>query len=614
MLYLLAVMLLMVRFTLAENTRHWRAIGLRFSPDLGWDFMQAGVFFAVIVVLLPNLLPLGPASALLESDLNAANNPWQQAQARLQSIFSGAGGKGSGGAGFFSNDLQLVGDFTPSNVQVLHYQLAPQTQGDPRQYLITQAYDTYDGQDRWTNATMSQHSYDANLSLPQSSRGQYHYDTYNITFDAVPSGGERSLFAPGGEAANFNIPTTVVFSVINGAESSPIAWLDRTPLDTHSSYQATGYVSSATVAQLSQVPYPTQAAATTATANDYPENVMVEYLPTDTGYISPPVQQTAAQVTQGAPTMYQAAVDIETYLHTFAYSTHNPSPPSNQDAVAWFLHRKIGFCTYFASAMVLMARSLGMPARIVSGYTNGKFDPTTNSYNVTGAQAHTWTQIYFGQYGWINFEPTAQFSQFIRPLPITAQTTPTVSATKTGARGSASRTPIGVHANSQGQTTGTKTGQSSAFVGVGLGLGALLLLLALVVAFLVFWWRALYRALSPVAAAFARITLLGGWAGAPPSRSQTPSEYVERLGALAPTQRGSFRRLSDLYARERWGGGLDQEASAEATSLYTHTRRSLTEVIARRVRRAPLAALGGLRSLRLRGRRVSLPDDDDTVN
>jgi len=56
------------------------------------------------------------------------------------------------------------------------------------------------------------------------------------------------------------------------------------------------------------------------------------------------------------------------------------------------------------------------------------------------------------------------------------------------------------------------------------------------------------------------------------------------------------------------------EASEEAAGLYTHTRRSLTEVIAHRLRRAPLTALGGLRSLRLRGRRADLPDDAETVN
>ncbi|HUY79022.1 MAG TPA: transglutaminase domain-containing protein [Ktedonobacterales bacterium] len=622
-LYLLAVMLLMVRFTLAENTRHWRAIGLRFSPDLGWDFMQAGVFFAVVVVLLPNLLPLGPASASLERSLSAANNPWQQAQIRLQAIFGGAGGKGAGGAGFFSTNLNLVNNFDPTNTQIMHYQTTlgtksnPQT--DPSQYLITQAYDTYDGQHAWSPApATTQRAYDTDAVLPQSSRSSsYRYDTYTITLDTaatLANGGGSNVFAPGGEGAIFSIPTHVEFSIVSGVPSSPIAWASQSVLGANSSYQATGYVSTATAAELAQVPYPTQDPNT----SDYPDNVLSEYLPGDTGYISGTVQQRAAQETKGAATMYQAAVDLENYLQTsFTYATHMPTPPNNQDDVAWFLNLKYGFCTWFASAMALMARSLGMPARIVSGYTAGTFDPRTNSYIVRDSQAHTWTQVYFGQYGWINFEPTASFSRFIRPQPITAAPSTTPSTVKGGATGVANRTPVGVRRNNPGGGSTQTSGQSGALIGVGLGLGALLILLALIAAAVVFWWRALYRTLSPIAAAFARVTLLGSWAGAPPRRSQTPGEYVERLGTLVPSQRGAFRRLSDLYARERWGGGLGAETSAEATGLYEQSRRSLTSVIARRARRAPLAALNGLRGLRLRGQRASrldTVDDDEMAN
>ncbi len=620
-LYLLAVMLLMVRFTLAENTRHWRAIGLRFSPDLGWDFMQAGVFFAVVVVLLPNLLPLGPASATLERAFSAANNPWQEAQIRLQAIFAGAGGKGAGEGGFFSGNLNLVGNFNPSNVQIMHYQTAQggqaDPQSDPTQYLITQAFDTYDGQHSWEpSPATTQRAYDINQVLPQSSSGSfYRYDTYNIVLDTTPdhaSGGGSAIFAPGDEAAIFSIPSHVEFSLVSGTPSSPIAWGSQATLGANSSYQATGYVSTATAAQLTQVLYPSQ----DQNSSDYPSIVMSEYLPGDATYISPSVAKQAAEVTKGAPSMYQAALDLENYLHTFKYTTTMPKLPTNQDYVAWFLTIKEGFCTWFASAMALMARSLGMPARVVTGYTAGTFDPRTNSYVVKGAQAHSWTQIYFAQYGWINFEPTASFNPFVRPQPITAAPTNTPTTGKNGSHGNTNHTGGHVHANTPGGGSVQTTGSSNAFVGVGLGLGALIVLLALIAALVVFWWRALYRSLSPIAAAFARITLLGSWAGAPPKRSQTPGEYSERLGALVPTQRNAFRRLSELYARERWGGGLGAETNTEATGLYEQTRRSLTSVIARRARRVPLAALKGLGALRLRGQRASrlesVEDDEMT--
>ena len=69
--FLVLTLLLLVRFTLAENMRHWRRAGLRFSPDLGWDFMQAGAIFAVIVALLPNLLPIAQPDPALVSYWNS---------------------------------------------------------------------------------------------------------------------------------------------------------------------------------------------------------------------------------------------------------------------------------------------------------------------------------------------------------------------------------------------------------------------------------------------------------------------------------------------------------------------------------------------------------------
>src|SRR5215469_14569993 len=83
-LFLLATLLLLVRFTLAENVRVWRSRGLRFSPDLGWDFMQAGAIFAVVVLTLANLLPIGVGNGSFLSRWNSSNNPWQNITSAFQ--------------------------------------------------------------------------------------------------------------------------------------------------------------------------------------------------------------------------------------------------------------------------------------------------------------------------------------------------------------------------------------------------------------------------------------------------------------------------------------------------------------------------------------------------
>lgn len=542
--FLVLTLLLLVRFTLAENMRHWRRTGLRFSPDLGWDFMQAGAIFAVIVALLPNILPIVQPDAALVNYWNSNNSPIAAVEQRMESLFSGVNGRGQGGLSFFSSNLPLVGTVDLPSTQVLHYTVANPLENDPSQYLVTEAFSTYDGLDNWTRGQTTDHSYAANQTQPASTT-IYHTDTYTIVFDAIPAGGERYILAPGSSAASYSIPSVAQTSVLT---SEPVTSLSQLPLGVGASYTATGYVSTASVDQLSAIPYPEQAAV--AGQAIYPQGILEEYLPVEPP-ISPFVAQTAQTVTKGSPNMYQAAVALQNYLRTFTYNTHNPNPPAGKDATIWFLQRKEGFCTFFASAMALMGRSLGMPTRIVSGYTGGSYDEKTHTYVVRGSQAHTWTQVYFAKYGWVNFEPTASFTPFFRPQTAGGSgatgpvTSPHSTATATPHDSRQQRPSTGIS-----PTTGV---QNSGVARVGLGIFIVLLAALIALGALWLWWRSLFRAYSPAAASFARLILLGVWAGAPPRPSQTPRAYARELAAVAPEQRSAIERVSALYARERWG-------------------------------------------------------------
>jgi uncharacterized protein YqcC (DUF446 family) len=85
-----------------------------------------------------------------------------------------------------------------------------------------------------------------------------------------------------------------------------------------------------------------------------------------------------------------------------------PAPPPNRDVVDYFLFdAKRGYCDYYATALVVLARAAGLPARLVVGYASGSFNSFTGQYIVVEADAHSWVEIYFPDYGWIEFEPTA---------------------------------------------------------------------------------------------------------------------------------------------------------------------------------------------------------------
>lgn len=576
--FLVLTLLLLVRFTLAENVRHWRRTGLRFSPDLGWDFMQAGAIFSVIVALLPNLLPIAQPDQAWVNYWNSSSSPLNSISQRAQDLFSGVNGSGQGGVGFFSPNLILLGNVNLPQTQILHYTVDNPLQNDPTQYLVTETFSNYDGVSEWSRGQTIDQNYNANQPL-LGSTDMYRPDVYHITFDVVPTGGEKYIFAPGSSAEAFSIPSTSQMGVNTG---EPLTWLAQSGISAGHSYSATGYVSSASTDQLSAVPYPREAQA--AGQSIYPQAMIDTYLPASEN-INPFVATTAANIAKGAPNMYQAAVALQDYLRTFTYSAHNPNPPPGEDATVWFLNRREGFCTFFASAMALMGRSLGMPTRIVSGYSTGSYDEKSHSYIVRGSQAHTWTQVYFAQYGWINFEPTASFTPFFRP--VNASTGPAAGSTDIpGVSKTTTPHDNRIHDSNTGGVA-TSQPQDNAWIRAGLVILLILLIVALVMGVVWLWWRSLFRTFTPAASSFARLILLGIWAGAPPQPSQTPHQYARRLAAVAPEQRVAIEQVSALYARERWGEPLNADEDRRLPTLYERGQSGLVTAIIRRLRQIP---------------------------
>ena len=116
----------------------------------------------------------------------------------------------------------------------------------------------------------------------------------------------------------------------------------------------------------------------------------------------------AAQVSANAATEYDKVVAVRDYVrNTYPYDYFPPAQPPNTDAVDQFLFvDKRGVCEHFVSAMVVMLRSLGIPARLVAGFGSGTYNPFTNYYEVRANNAHAWVEVYFPRYGWVPFDPT----------------------------------------------------------------------------------------------------------------------------------------------------------------------------------------------------------------
>ena len=121
----------------------------------------------------------------------------------------------------------------------------------------------------------------------------------------------------------------------------------------------------------------------------------------------------ADAITYDKETSYDKALAIQSYLRSFPYSLDLPQIPDNTDVIDYFLFDlQKGYCDYFASAMVVMARTIGIPARLVVGYTSGNYDFDANYFVITEENAHAWPELYFSSSGWIAFEPTSSLPVF----------------------------------------------------------------------------------------------------------------------------------------------------------------------------------------------------------
>ena len=143
-----------------------------------------------------------------------------------------------------------------------------------------------------------------------------------------------------------------------------------------------------------------------AMGRDYPLEIVSRYLAIPE-LTSRHVLALARDLTGAERTPYDQAVAIESYLRKIPYTLDVEPPPQGEDVVEYFLFTaQKGYCDYYASSMVVLARAAGLPARIVVGYASGDYDSTTGQYVVRQRHAHSWVEIYFSEIGWVEFEPT----------------------------------------------------------------------------------------------------------------------------------------------------------------------------------------------------------------
>jgi transglutaminase-like putative cysteine protease len=393
----------MVIWNYKNHTHQWEKQKVDYSESIRYDSGQAVFFFTLAIGLFAFITP-SISWREIRDFLREWNQSTQSEAAEMLGIQEQAVSSQSAALPKPSlpRDHLLTGGFAQSQKIVMTIRTGelpptanPSLVGDiPRYYWRSVTYDVYVGEG-WVTSSAPPSTYEANTPLIPGLLDQHRL----LYLDVQMVQPEGKLFWSG-ILFSADIPFTADWRV----RPQPSLFADQSALlqadmfaaaSNANAYKAQSYVPDATEEQLRASP-----------AN-YPENIRERYLSLPRS-VPDRVHQLAREIVAGKTNPFDKAKAIETYLRTYPYDLEVPTPPQGQDVADYFLFDlKKGYCDYYATAMVVLARSSGLPARFVSGYSSGSYDAPNAEYVVRELNAHSWVEIYFPEIGWVEFEPTA---------------------------------------------------------------------------------------------------------------------------------------------------------------------------------------------------------------
>ncbi|PPD58518.1 DUF4129 domain-containing transglutaminase family protein [Dehalogenimonas etheniformans] len=397
-------------------------------------------------------------------------------------------------------------------------------------YFATRYYDTYSA-GGWSNSPLNETSIPANQSLgeavPPLKAATVHYK--------VESEVKTDIILVNGRPETLDISTLAKsLPAMSGIDISSLAATKI--LSAYSSYAVVSQIQVAIVADLLKA------------NSSYPEWITQRYLQLPAN-LPRSVKTLAQQLTRGIPSSttgtstYNKVVAIENYLLNFKYEIDGTLINGNTDGVAAFLAERQGNCVNFASALVVMLRAAGVPARFTQGYLGSEVDADGKNLSIYGRDAHAWAEVYFPDYGWVLAEatpgkPTDNFTGFSSQIP--GGTVPPDTDT----------TPIiGDDPQTPQNPPGTSPYSPSSDFHFSWILWGLLAGLVLTAGGGTIY---LTRAPNPQAM-YVRLRWLGGLYGEKARPADTPGEYSRRLGLKLTAEATEISAITDAFARSRYG-------------------------------------------------------------
>ncbi len=555
-LYLLSALLLLVRLNLHTLERWWRGAAIGYASDISFDFLLYGGVFAAALMVLIWLLPASVPGPSWFTFLEPLQTPWQAVEDQFTRAFSTlrAVARPSSNA-YFGSTLTMGGPVQLGQQPVMD------VTSDAGRYWRATVYDKYTGIG-WLNTHVNAVNLSANDTRLEAFRDSLRIEVTQTVKVYLPD--QNILFAAA-QPLRFGVPTEIRFG--ESPASDPQSAFDlalvraRRSLQPGESYQVASAITVADEDSLREdtVKYSTWISETYL---QLPDN------------LPPRVRNLALSITDKSTNPYDKAAAIETYLRThIKYNDQVNEPPAGRDGVDYTLFdRPEGYCNYFASAMAVMLRTIGIPARVASGYALG--DYSNGTFHVVEANAHAWPEVYFPNYGWIEFEPTANKPEIVRPQkPEAVPSNPDLAASAAEERLKRQRQKDLEDESQGGPAPFLSFGNTfwNDPARLGLAGGGAIGLIAIGALGIWLWQRARMLArLAPAAHVYENMLNRARWLGVREQKYATPFERARAVGDALPDARGGVSCVAALYAREKFGARkLDAVESATLSTAWS---------------------------------------------